>query len=321
LVTGAPAGSVDSWGGAPASRAPYRVVAADWSGAKKGAARHLWIAEWDPTLAVVGSVVPASREDAVAYLCELASRDPGLLVGLDFNFSFPEWWLDACAIEEPRELWEDAPRLEAWLAECSPPFWGRPGRRRPHLEERQHFRVTELAAGMGSRRPKSVFQIGGAGSVGTASLRGMPALAQLRRAGFAIWPFDDCGSGPGGCGRGGGPSGGGPGGRGGGSPAVTEVWPRLAAPAVIKRRAPARLAWLDEHAGLLGQGVAALAGASDDAFDAVAAVIALAAAGRAALIPIQDRIVQREGWIAGVPLGGPACRSVVAVNVRNDPPC
>ncbi|MBK8180793.1 MAG: hypothetical protein IPK67_18245 [Planctomycetes bacterium] len=38
-------------------------------------------------------------------------------------------------------------------------------------------------------RPKSVFQIG-AGTVGTGSLRGMPFLAELRRAGFSIWPFD-----------------------------------------------------------------------------------------------------------------------------------
>ena len=36
---------------------------------------------------------------------------------------------------------------------------------------------------------KSTFQIGGAGSVGTGSLRGMPHLRRLRQAGFSIWPF------------------------------------------------------------------------------------------------------------------------------------
>jgi len=40
-------------------------------------------------------------------------------------------------------------------------------------------------------RPKSVFQVGGAGSVGTGSIRGMPALRRLRQGGFGIWPFDD----------------------------------------------------------------------------------------------------------------------------------
>src|SRR5271170_6205085 len=39
--------------------------------------------------------------------------------------------------------------------------------------------------------PKSVFQIGGAGGVGTASLRGMPGLLGLRDAGFRIWPYDE----------------------------------------------------------------------------------------------------------------------------------
>ena len=38
--------------------------------------------------------------------------------------------------------------------------------------------------------PKSVFQIGGAGAVGTGSIRGMPYLRNLRQAGFGIWPFD-----------------------------------------------------------------------------------------------------------------------------------
>jgi hypothetical protein len=38
--------------------------------------------------------------------------------------------------------------------------------------------------------PKSPFQIGGSGSVGTGSLRAMPFLLRLREAGFRVWPFD-----------------------------------------------------------------------------------------------------------------------------------
>jgi hypothetical protein len=38
--------------------------------------------------------------------------------------------------------------------------------------------------------PKSPFQIGGAGSVGTGSLRAMPFLLRLREAGFRVWPFE-----------------------------------------------------------------------------------------------------------------------------------
>src|SRR5580658_616882 len=39
--------------------------------------------------------------------------------------------------------------------------------------------------------PKSPFQIGGSGSVGTGSLRAMPFLLRLREAGFRVWPFED----------------------------------------------------------------------------------------------------------------------------------
>jgi hypothetical protein len=39
-------------------------------------------------------------------------------------------------------------------------------------------------------RAKSTFQTNGNGTVGTGSIRGMPYLAVLRAAGFAIWPFD-----------------------------------------------------------------------------------------------------------------------------------
>jgi len=124
----------------------------------------------------------------------------------------------------------------------------------------------------------------------------MPALAQLRRLGYAVWPFDHWA----GAGAAGGSGAAGPAGRCG--PAVVEVWPRLAAPTVVKSRPEARRAWCIAHSALLGPGVADLAGASDDAFDAVAAVVALASLGRSALAPVRDRTVWREGWIAGVPL-------------------
>jgi hypothetical protein len=54
---------------------------------------------------------------------------------------------------------------------------GRPGLRRTEGE-------SPFAA-------KSVFQIGGAGAVGTGSVRGMPLLAALSADGFSVWPFED----------------------------------------------------------------------------------------------------------------------------------
>ncbi|MFH4263722.1 hypothetical protein WAJ43_23025, partial [Acinetobacter baumannii] len=38
---------------------------------------------------------------------------------------------------------------------------------------------------------KPTFLLAGGGHVGTGSLRGMPFLAALRAAGYAVWPFDD----------------------------------------------------------------------------------------------------------------------------------
>jgi hypothetical protein len=71
---------------------------------------------------------------------------------------------------------------ETWLADPQPPFWRT---RKPAGQA--GFRRTELECG---GRPKSVFQLVGAGQVGTGSLRGMPFLPRLRER-FAIWPFDE----------------------------------------------------------------------------------------------------------------------------------
>ena len=64
-----------------------------------------------------------------------------------------------------------------------------------------------------------MFQIGGAGAVGTGTLRGMPHLLRLAEAGFSVWPFDP-------------PA----------WPRVVEIYPRLFAPRIVRARPP------DEHA-------------------------------------------------------------------------
>ena len=193
------------------------AVAADWSGALRHEHRRLWLAEWDAASGVVTSVRPMGREDAGSRILDLAGRNPGLVAGLDFSFSLPAWWLRANAIDSGPALWADADRLEEWLARCDPPFWGRPGRRRPPLAPEAAYRLTELAA---PRRPGSTFQIGGAGAVGTASLRGMPTLHRLRSAGVAVWPFERW------C-----------------LPAAVEVWPRLSIGGATKSARPTREAW------------------------------------------------------------------------------
>jgi len=158
-----------------------RAIAVDWSGARAGERRVIWLAE-----AVEGLLVRIecgrSREEVVAHLLEEAARDPDLVVGLDFAFSLPEWFLRASGVDEVAGAWELVAREgETWLADPTPPFW------RIRKATSNGFRRTELECG---GRPKSVFQLVGAGQVGTGSLRGMPFLPKLRER-FAIWPFDE----------------------------------------------------------------------------------------------------------------------------------
>jgi hypothetical protein len=223
------------------------------------------------------SLTGCTRLEAAGRLLDLAEADPDLVVGLDFGFSFPAWFLDREGIGSAPDLWADARRLEGWLAACPFPFWGRPGRPRPPLAAEQHWRRTEVAA---RPRPRSMFQIGGSGAVGTASLRGMPVLHRLRQAGFTIWPFDPPGR-----------------------PLVMEVWPRLAIGSVVKSRRQSRRAWLQDqrHGPVVAAELLATAEDSEDAFDATAAVLALARHFHRDPSPAADDTVVREGWIWGVP--------------------
>ena len=87
------------------------------------------------------------------------------------------------------DIWRAAYRDgESWLTSAAEPFWGRTTKRPQHPGD--PLRRTERAIG-GS--PRSIFQIGGAGAVGTGSIRGMRVLHELAEAGFTIWPFESAG--------------------------------------------------------------------------------------------------------------------------------
>lgn len=199
------------------------AIAVDWSGARDGGGRRIWLAE------VTGDdlVVLQNRwnlERLLVWLMARAERDPSLVLGLDFAFSFPAWFVTERFGGVAEVGWEQASaRGEAWLRDVASPFWGRPGSRRPVLRgDRGHFRATEHSLSGAYGRPKSVFQVGGAGAVGTGSIRGMPLLARLRQAGFAIWPFNP-------------PS----------LPLVVEIYPRALTGPVVKSDAAARHQYLD----------------------------------------------------------------------------
>jgi hypothetical protein len=226
-----------------------RVVAVDWSGAATGAAKHIWAAHVvDGTLTELRG--GRDRAQVIADLCSLRGHSPeGLAVGLDFAFSMPAWFLGDRGYEDVGALWSAvASAGESWLAECQSPFWGRPGRRRPELPE--HFRAAERHIAVGGIGPKSVFQIGGAGAVGTGSLRGMPYLATLRRAGFSIWPLDR-------------PS----------RWSVVEIYPRLLTGPLHKRNRDDRVAYLEHSAWPELAHHACIE--SEDAFDAVISALVM----------------------------------------------
>jgi hypothetical protein len=253
------------------------VVAVDWSGRATGERRHLWTAEaHDGEL--VRLVGGRTRAEVIDELVARADDAPGVVVGFDFSFSLPAWYLRDRGHATARALWDAAATDgEAWLRDCDPPFWGRPGRPRPDLPA--HFRHTEAdVAAVGGIRPKSSFQIGGAGSVGTGSVRGFPALARLQDAGFTIWPFDAPAR----------------------PPVAVEIWPRAFTGPVVKSRATARAAYLDHHLPDLRSALRDAAVEREDAFDAaVSAVVMSRHEPALRALPVLADAARHEGWVWG----------------------
>ena len=153
---------------------PTRVIAIDWSGrGGPDQSKYIWLAE------VAGGSVRRlecgrSRIEIVRVLTDLAERDPSLVVGLDFAFSLPEWFLREQKIASAKEFWrlltEESlfPRmnelgLREWMKAPDWPFWNKS--RPADLEPAMRFRRTELEVATPWTQPKSVFQLVGAGQV------------------------------------------------------------------------------------------------------------------------------------------------------------
>jgi hypothetical protein len=227
------------------------VIAVDWSGAADGAATHIWLAHVRH-----GQLIDLhngrDRTEVVDDLIALRHSSPdGLTVGLDFSFSLPEWFVRQHACPTIDDFWILVEREgERWLAECSPPFWGRPGRHRPVLSE--HLRRAEQLAIVAGISAKSVFQIGGAGSVGTGSLRGMPHLRRLHRSGFSIWPFHSASAWT-----------------------VLEIYPRLLTGPVHKSNRDHRARYLNASPWPIPSTFAAAMMHSEDAFDAAISALVM----------------------------------------------
>jgi hypothetical protein len=247
-----------------------RIVAVDWSGKLKGATESLWLAEvCDRKLTELRNGL--ERDELIAMLVDLAREDPRMVVGLDFAFSFPAWWCEEEGWSSGKDVWAAMEtRGETLLEACRFPFWGRPGKRNPHPKARL-YRRTE--GDENATRPKSVFQIGGAGAVGTGSIRGMPHLLTLAENGFGIWPFSD------------------------GWPRVVEIYPRVLTGRVKKGRWTARHGHLFERFPEQPRDLLERAAGSEDAFDA--AVSGLVMGEHEAELRALSLVVDREYRVEG----------------------
>jgi hypothetical protein len=238
-----------------------RVIAIDWSG-RSGAdqRRALWLAE-----VIGGELVRLeggrTRAELIELLIAEADRDPNLLVGFDFAFSLPTWYLQDRQLT-PHQLWallaDQAltPTMRhlgiaRWMNSPELPFWTT-SEAHARLRPEQMFRRTEHDVRVPGTQPKSVFQLVGAGQVGRGSLYGMQALHRLSGAGFRIWPFDP-------------PA----------LPLVVEIFPRVLTGPVRKNSPSERERYLGTVP--MPPDLRRLAAASEDAFDAAISAVVMAA--------------------------------------------
>jgi hypothetical protein len=238
-----------------------RVVAVDWSGRSgRDQRRFLWLAE-----AADGELVRLeggrTRAELVELLIAEADRDPNLVVGADFAFSLPAWYLRERRLT-PHQVWallaDEALTptmrqlgLARWVNRPELPFWIT-GESRAKLAPAQMLRRTEREVRGPGVQPKSVFQLVGAGQVGRGSLYGMGALHRLAGAGFRIWPFDPLAL-----------------------PLVVEIFPRVLTGPVRKSSPTERERYL--RAVPMRPELGRLAAASEDAFDAAISAVVMAA--------------------------------------------
>lgn len=289
-----------------------RVVAVDWSGDKgPGQRKKIWAGVW-----TAGDGVRLesgrTRDELIEWVIEMARETPRMVAGVDFCFSYPAWFVEEHGARTAVEFWKIvAARSEHWLSnECEDArFWGRVGKyrsgkkpgefcgedglrmlRRADIACKVQGRILDPseAAKVKGIAPKSPFQIGGAGAVGTGTLRGIPKLARLREAGFRVWPFDAPALEK-------------------GEPLLVEIYPRLLTGEVKKGNADERVRYLDwkkkELAAYasLDEDVVAKARRSEDAFDALVSVMEMAARRRDFLRLRQstDAVTRIEGAVWG----------------------
>lgn len=199
------------------------IVMVDWSGGNGHGPTPRKDAIWACVArggAAEAPVYLRNRQVAELWLSELLASEGAdgrrVLAGFDFPFGYPQgvaarvtgradpfalWeWLEDRIEDSPKcnNRWQVAAEVNRLFPGVGP-FWGngtktdipdlpRKGRARtPGLVE--EYRQVERAV----KGTFSVWQLSGAGAVGSQVLMGLPVLARLRRRfGAKVWPFELC---------------------------------------------------------------------------------------------------------------------------------
>ncbi|MBI1391885.1 MAG: hypothetical protein GC152_04000 [Alphaproteobacteria bacterium] len=204
-----------------------RYIAVDWSAANSPVlgANSIWVAEAEAASGRILSRPPvniATRSAAMSYVADRLAdaRKCGLrsLVGFDFPFGYPAGAAEAIAGQPGwRSLWQwlqqnivdgddnrsnrfaVADRANAKFPGGVGPYWGNSTKTEYRRLTRKKTRY--VYATVAERRQverivrtaKTVWQLSGAGCVGSQSLTGIARLERLRRefqGACAVWPFE-----------------------------------------------------------------------------------------------------------------------------------
>jgi hypothetical protein len=230
------------------------VVAFDWSGAMKGYQEGIWMALVDE--GQLRDLRNGFERDHVAEeLIQLEQEHGRLIVGFDFAFSFPAWFVREEGAESGPAFWPIAARrLSRWIEgdELQAPFhkgrWG--------------DGPCAAFAGRPSKRltdppdADSCFHLQGPKQVGRGALRGFAVLASLRQAGFKVWPFDAAND---------------------SASLVVEIFPRslYRSRRIAKGMWRSRLNYLTEHHADQNRAMLERAAGSGDSFDAAISALVM----------------------------------------------
>ncbi len=158
-----------------------------------------------------------TRAAACTRILEILLGSERILVTMDFAYSYPAGLAQRLGVEGWMGLWDElggqvrdeednsnnrfevAAALNERLSGGPGPFWACPAREEgPHLTAKKtglaglpEYRLCEQRG----RGAQSVWKLGGAGSVGSQSLLGVPWLAALRfdarlKGDSCVWPFE-----------------------------------------------------------------------------------------------------------------------------------